>query len=177
METRWKSRIVGYGEVRIDQVLANEKNWRIHGASQQEKLTALLQSVGIVQNIIINKRTSPLWPVEDRNVETLLDGHCRIALGLRHGQECWPCTYVDLEPNAENLVLGLLDPLGAMASMDKPAYRALLADTTTGEAALMQLFSDLAGVALLPSPDTTQAPQPEMIPCPTCGALMPQNVS
>jgi hypothetical protein len=140
----WRLRIVGYGEVVPDQVLANEKNWRGHPRGQQDALAGVLSEVGIVQNIIINKRTSEQWPDGERGVETLVDGHARVALALRADQPTVPVTYVDLTPAEENEVLATLDPLLAMAFADKEKLDELLKEVSSGDAAVMQMLAKLA---------------------------------
>src|SRR5476649_2556080 len=67
----WKNRIVGYGEEPPDQLLANEKNWRIHPKIQQDALQGALSKVGIVQNVIVTRRSGKMidghfeWPSTD----------------------------------------------------------------------------------------------------------------
>src|SRR6266496_1142724 len=41
----WANRIVGYGEEPPEQLLANEKNWRVHPKAQQEALKGALRKV------------------------------------------------------------------------------------------------------------------------------------
>src|ERR1700686_953758 len=81
----WKNRIVGYGEEAPDQLLANEKNWRIHPKTQQDALKGELSKVGIVQNVIVNKRSGKM-----------IDGHLRAQMAITEHQPLVPITYVDL---------------------------------------------------------------------------------
>lgn len=128
-EGEWKNRIVRTGEDRAGNFLGNEKNWRIHPRSQQAGLSSVLDTVGFVQDVIVNLRTSPLWGA-DRNVETLLDGHLRVTLALRKGEDTLvPVKYVDLDPDEERIILTTFDPLGAMAVTDKDKLSELLAMT------------------------------------------------
>ena len=65
----WKNRIVGYGESAPDQLLANEGNWRLHPRHQQESLHGVIQEIGVIQDVIVNRRTSPEWGrVQERQV-------------------------------------------------------------------------------------------------------------
>jgi len=115
----WQNRIVGHDTKPASWFLANEANWRIHPKNQQDSLGGVLDEVGWVQDVIVNKRTSEEWGA-DQNIETLVDGHLRITLALRNGDETpVPVKYVDLSPDEESLVLLTLDPLGAMAASDK----------------------------------------------------------
>lgn len=142
-ESQWANRIVGYGEEDPEQLLANPANWRIHPKPQQDALSGVLAEVGIVQNIIVNKRMSELWG-RDQNVETLVDGHLRVSLALSAGQKSIPITYVDLTPAEEAEVLATIDPLSAMAATDKQKLDELLRDVSSGEAAVQAMLAKLA---------------------------------
>ena len=173
----WPSKIVGYGEVQTESILANEKNWRVHPKTQTDALASILSEVGIVQNILINKRTSIEWPPEDRNVETLCDGHARSLLALRSGQPTLPVTFVDLTPNEEMLIMSVLDPISALAVADTEKLAALLHDVSSGESAIQQMLSQLAeehGIvppAFAPASIEEQGrlDQKQPIVCPHCG--------
>lgn len=168
----WNTKIVGYGTVEVDQILANPRNYRIHTRAQQEALAAVLSDVGIIQNLIINQRTSEDWPADDRHVETLIDGHCRVMLALRAGQPTLPVTYVDLTPQEEYTALATLDPIASMAGMDMELYTALAGEVvstttnTTLAAFLTSMVEDTPGKA----PRTAQeARTPQEVSCPSCG--------
>lgn len=129
----WNNRIVGYGDEQPDQLCANPRNWRIHPETQQKPLLGVLETVGVVQNVIVNKRTG-----------FVVDGHLRIALALRTAQPSIPVTYVDLDESEEALILASLDPLAALAAADAEQLDALLREVSTSDAAVMQMLSDLA---------------------------------
>lgn len=111
----WQNRIVGHGEEPPDQLLANPRNWRLHSSEQQAALNGVLENVGLVQSIVVNRRSG-----------FVVDGHLRIALALRSGQEAVPVTYVDLSAEEERVVLASLDPIAAMAVTDKEKFGELL---------------------------------------------------
>ena len=167
----WNNRIVGYGEVRTDQILANPQNWRIHPKTQTDALAGVLGEIGVVQNIVINQRTSDQWPASDRHVSTLIDGHARTLLALREGQPTLPATYVDLTPGEEAEILAILDPIAALAGADREKLASLLADVRSGEMAVMAMLEGLAiEHKLIPGIgpngdddeiDTTPVPAPE----------------
>lgn len=143
----WRNRIVGYEEVRVDQLLHNEANWRIHPKVQQQALAGALNEVGLVQGILINLRTSEEWPPGQRNVETLIDGHLRAELAGRIGQPTLPAFKVDLPPNEERLVLATLDPLSALANADAYKLDELLREVQASDTALQELLADLSAQA------------------------------
>lgn len=163
----WKNRIVGYGEESPDQLLANPQNFRTHPKNQQDTLAGVLSEVGVVQNVIVNKRTG-----------FVVDGHLRISLAMREQQPTVPVTYVDLSPAEESLILATLDPISAMATADRDKLDELLRDVSTGDAAVMQMLSDLAeehgvvgygGAELLTDPD--EVPEPPVDPITRPGDL------
>ena len=110
----WRNRITRYGEEAPDQLLAHENNWRIHPGTQQAALKAVLQTVGLVQNVIISERSGKC-----------LDGHLRIQMAISEGQQTIPITYVDVTPEEEKLILATIDPLSAMAVADEELLAAM----------------------------------------------------
>src|SRR3972149_521978 len=103
-EPGWGNRIVGAGEEAPDQLLANPGNWRLHPRNQQAALAGALDTVGWVQQVMVNRRTG-----------FVVDGHARVALAISRNEPSVPVLYVDLSPDEEALVLATLDPLSAMA--------------------------------------------------------------
>ena len=140
----WRNRIVGEGDEAPDQLLANPANWRVHPYTQQQSLSAALDEVGFVQRVIVNRRLGKEWPAGERVVETLVDGHLRVAVAISKGQPTIPVTYVDLTPAEEAKVLATLDPLAAMAVADSEKLDALLREVETGSEALSAMLEDLA---------------------------------
>jgi len=124
---RWINRIVGHGSERPDQLLANPDNWRIHPREQQSALGAVLDSVGWVQNIVVNRTTGHV-----------VDGHLRVSLAITRDEKAVPVTYVELSEDEERMVLATMDPLSAMAVTDRDALAALIEQ---GEGALDALLA------------------------------------
>jgi DNA modification methylase len=131
--TPWRNRIVGSGEERPDRLLMNPANWRVHPANQNAALAGSLDSVGWVQQVLLNKRTG-----------YVVDGHARVALALTRGEPTVPVLYVELEPEEERVVLATLDPIGAMAEADKAKLAELLRDLTPVDDGLQAMLDDLA---------------------------------
>ena len=128
---------MGHGEEQPDQLLANPQNWRVHPKAQQEALAGVLDQVGWVQDVIVNRRTSHV-----------VDGHLRVALAISRQEATVPVVYVDLAEEEERLVLASLDPLAAMAGADKEVLAGLLAGLTIDNETLA---GELAKVAGLPA--------------------------
>lgn len=142
MKSTFRNRIVSYGEESADQLLANPSNWRIHPKPQQDALDGVLSDVGWVQNVIVNKRTSEVWGA-DQNVETLVDGHLRVALAISRNERV-PITYVDLLPHEEALILSTIDPLSALAVTDAAQLETLLQSVNSDNAAVQAMLAKLA---------------------------------
>ena len=134
----WQNRIVGHGEEAPDQLLANPENWRIHPKPQQDALAGVLDQVGWVQDVIVNRRTGHV-----------VDGHLRVSLAISREEEAVPVVYVDLDEHEERLILATLDPLAAMAATDSTKLDELLREVSTGDAALQAMLSDLAESAVI----------------------------
>lgn len=129
MDRRFKNRIVGYEDVPVDQIQFNPKNWRIHPKHQQDALRGVLNEVGIVQNVIINRTTG-----------NMLDGHLRVMIADRNGEETVPATIVDLTQEEEDVILATLDPLAALAATDHDKLDELLQDIKVKDGAVLDIL-------------------------------------
>ena len=129
----WESRIVGHGEAAPADLVGNPRNWRTHPKAQRDALAGVLDQVGWVQDVIVNRRTG-----------YLVDGHARVAVAAQRGEASVPVVYVDLSEDEELLILATLDPLAAMAEADTDALADLLAAVTSEDAALTSMLAELA---------------------------------
>ena len=129
----WRSRIVGHADAKPADLVPNPRNWRSHPADQQRALTGALSEVGWVAEVLVNRTTGHV-----------VDGHLRVELALARHEPTVPVTYVELSDDEERLVLATLDPLAAMATAEKDALAALLADLTPADGALATLLAELA---------------------------------
>jgi hypothetical protein len=130
--TRWESRIVATGEERPEALRANPANWRRHPDTQRAALGEMLDEVGWVAQVIVNRTTG-----------NLVDGHLRVDLAAQRGEESVPVLYVELTEDEERLVLAALDPIGALAVTDVDALRELI-DGLGIEGELETLLTELA---------------------------------
>lgn len=161
--SNWKNRIVGYEDVAVDQIDFHPENWRIHPKHQQEVLDSVIREVGVVQNVIVNKRTG-----------RLIDGHLRVILADRNGEKTIPATIVDISAEEESKILATLDPISALAGVDREKLAGLLHDVHTTDATLQQFCAEMAEKAgAMPPADAPGDPGPqaecEAEVCPTCG--------
>jgi DNA modification methylase len=111
----------------------NPRNWRIHPLSQQDALKGVLEEVGWVQQVIVNKRTG-----------NLIDGHLRCQLAAREGAKTIPVVYVDVSEDEEALVLATLDPIAAMAATDKQKLDELFAGIESENENVRKMMDDIA---------------------------------
>ncbi|MGO8684779.1 MAG: ParB N-terminal domain-containing protein, partial [Thermoleophilia bacterium] len=114
-QTPWANRIVAHGEESPANLIANPANWRLHPHSQQRALSDVLTEVGLVQSVIVNRTSGHL-----------IDGHLRVELAKAQGQETIPVVYVELTDEEERLILASLDPIAAMAAVDRERLGELL---------------------------------------------------
>jgi hypothetical protein len=127
-----KSRIVGAGTENPAKILANPMNWRMHSAEQKEALGGMLDEIGWVAEVTINKRTG-----------RMIDGHLRVELAKQRREDSIPVKYVDLSAKEEAIVLASLDPLGDLASKDGRKHRELIAGLEVTGASLGRFLADL----------------------------------
>ena len=159
----WKNKIVGHAEVPPDQLLAHPENWRIHPRYQQEALRGVINDIGFIKSVTVNKLTG-----------RVVDGHLRVTLALRDSIPTIPVEYVELTEAEEAEALLTLDPIAALAGSDKQNLETLLAQVETGDAAVMELLSKMSQDAGVIPPefkeyDETIADGIEVCKCPTCG--------
>jgi DNA modification methylase len=148
----WRSRIVGSGEEAPERLLPNPANWRLHPALQQQAMGAVLEEVGWVQQVIVNRTTGHL-----------VDGHLRVSLARSRQEARVPVVYVELTAEEEALVLASFDPISAMAIPDEEKIHALLSGLTVGDDALLGMLQNIAPVDA-PAPWLTD---PDDLPEPT----------
>jgi len=159
--TDWANRILGHGEESPDNLLAHPANWRIHSKAQQEALGTVLESVGLVQSVIVNQRRG-----------FVVDGHLRIAMAMRTGQKTIPVTYVDLTDEEERIVLASLDSITAMAVPDREKLAELIASVETEEADVLAMLAAVTESDKMPPvEDAMPARDTRTATCPECGAV------
>lgn len=127
-----RSRIVGEGMEAPDQLLANPQNWRRHPKEQLQALEGMLDAVGWVQRVIVNRTTGHL-----------VDGHARVELALKRDEPQVPVLYVELSADEERVVLAALDPIGGLASTDQAMLDELLNGVESGNDALDWMLASL----------------------------------
>ena len=141
----WQNRITRYGEEAPDQLLANDKNWRVHPKAQQDALEGALRKVGIVQNVVVNERSGKM-----------IDGHLRAQMAISSGQPTVPITYVNLSDDEEALILATIDPVTGLAGTDQKLLDSLITDIRLSDLG-MDLGTGLNDLLNSLSPDPSLA--------------------
>lgn len=164
---QWQNRIVGYDTVEAEQLLANPANWRVHPKNQQDALSGVLNDIGWIAPVVVNRRSG-----------FVVDGHLRIALAISKGEGV-PVAYVDLSPEEEAEALATFDPMAAMAAADKQQLDALLREVQTDDAAVQAMLAKLAADEGIIPPDFQPAgieeqgrlDEKKKVSCPNCGEV------
>lgn len=133
----WESRIIGHGEAAPADLVGNPLNWRTHPKAQRDALAGVLDEVGWVQNVIVNKRSG-----------FIVDGHARVAEAAQRGESSVPVVYVDLSDEEERKVLATLDPLSAMAGQDAMRLQELLEAVESQSTDVSDLLDSLRGESI-----------------------------
>lgn len=129
----WRSRIVRSGVADPKTLNANPRNWRTHPPEQRRALIEMLDTVGYVQQVVVNRTTG-----------NLVDGHLRVELAVERGEKRIPVVYVELTEDEEARVLAALDPLAAMAGVDTDRLGSLLREMTLDDGSLSRMLGDMA---------------------------------
>jgi len=130
--TSWENRIVANDLVDAAELIAHPHNFRRHPRPQQEALTGSLNDLGWIAPVIVNRLSG-----------RVIDGHLRAKLaGERQG--LLPVAYVELSDEEEKEALLALDPIAAMAEVDKDRLRRLLGEVASEEQGIKELLERLA---------------------------------
>ena len=129
----WRNRIIEYGQEEPEDLLANPRNWRIHPKTQQDALSGVLDEIGWIDDVIVNKRTG-----------FVVDGHLRVSLAISKGDGKVPVKYVDLSEEEEMIVLATIDPIAAMAATDKDKLSEVFDVIQSDNEQVQQLLDDIA---------------------------------
>ncbi|HZU78209.1 MAG TPA: DNA methyltransferase [Dehalococcoidia bacterium] len=133
MAVVWQDRIVGLTREDPTQLLAHPFNARLHPKPQQDALAGAIRDLGYLVPVIVNDATGHT-----------LDGHLRIEQAISEGQPTIPVIHVDLPEALEAEALLTLDPIAAMAALDRANLDALLRQVEGEDAAVRQLLAEMA---------------------------------
>lgn len=117
----FKNRIISHEDVDAKTLKAHPLNYRIHPDIQRRALTAVVDDVGWISEVIVNKQTG-----------RIINGHLRVEMAAERG-ETVPVCYVKLSPAEEKLALATFDSVGQMASIDDAMMNKLLEGIEVGD--------------------------------------------
>jgi DNA modification methylase len=130
----WQNRIVAYHPAYpLDQLTPHPRNPKIHPRAQTEAVKGIISEVGWVLPLLQNIITG-----------YTLDGHNRMTGAGEAQQTTAPVIDIAVSPEEELYILSTLDPVGALAATDSALLADLLADVSTGDAAVQRLLDGLA---------------------------------
>ena len=142
-QNQWKNRIIRQETVPITDIVPNAKNWRKHPAKQQTHVKGSLDNLGWIRSVLVNLRTSDEWEIPHRNKKTVIDGHLRLDLALKNGEDKIPVEYVDLSPDEEKIALASIDSLAAMAETDEKMLDDLLSSIDCDVPEITDMLGDI----------------------------------
>lgn len=128
----WEIRIIESGVEDPSQLLANPRNHRIHSAMQQQGMTGVLESIGWIDRIKVNRRTG-----------FVLNGHMRVAVSISNNQKAVPVDYLDLTDEEELLALTFYDELERMAGVDRKMLQQNIEDSETRNNKVLGLLEEI----------------------------------
>ena len=151
---------------RVDQLLANPANWRLHPDNQQQALAGAIDDIGFIRSVTVNRTTG-----------CVLDGHLRVTLAARSGVDSLPVEYVELSEAEEAEALLTLDPIGAMAAADKTKLDELMRQVQSDDARVQQMIAEIAANEGIIPPnfepvgidEQGRLDQKSKVICPECG--------
>ena len=123
---------MAYALVDAAELIDHPQNFRVHPRAQEVALTGSLNDLGWISPVIVNRRTG-----------RMVDGHLRAKLAAENGSQL-PVAYVELSEEEEKEALLALDPIAAMAEVDKDRLRASLAEVASEEQGIKELLERLA---------------------------------
>jgi len=129
---KFRDRVLDLRRVRAGELRPNPKNWRTHPKAQQEALRGILAEIGYADALLARETPEGLQ---------LIDGHLRAE--TTPDMEV-PVLVLDLDEAEADKLLASLDPLAAMAGMDRETLDELLAGIHTDSDALQALFDELS---------------------------------
>lgn len=116
-------RVIATEWVPANQLLANPDNFRIHGLEQAGLVQDLIDTVGWVRHVLVNRTTG-----------NIIDGHLRVMNALKQDEETKvPVDYVELSSQEEEILLSLLDESSKFAYVDGAKRDELIARVKGGE--------------------------------------------
>jgi hypothetical protein len=126
------NKIIGHSEERLDQLLANPRNFRFHPDNQQQALAGSIDEVGFIRSLSVNK-----------NSGAIIDGHARVAILMRSNVEKVMVEWLDLTDEEEAKAILMMDAIAEMAAKDKEKLDALMREVQSDDERVQQMIADM----------------------------------
>ena len=145
--------------MRAKDLRRNAKNWRVHPDRQRSALNGILRTIGYADAVIAREtRGGPL---------ELIDGHMRVDEA--DPDQKLPVLVLDVTAKEADKLLATLDPISAMAEVDKDELQSLLDCFDTGDDDVDQLVQFVAKKNRLNLNTDADDEESEPERCPECG--------
>jgi len=132
-----KNRIKELIEVPARELIPNPKNWRTHPENQKNVLLGVLAEIGYADALLARRLTNGQLQ--------LIDGHLRAEMTPDQNV---PVLVLDLDEQASDKLLVLLDPLSSMAGTDVQLLAELTENMETQNEAVRNLLEQMRQDAL-----------------------------
>lgn len=128
----FRDRIKDFRRVRADSLRPHPRNWRTHGAAQQNAMRGLLAEIGCADALLVRE-------LPDGALQ-LVDGHLRAEVSA---DSLVPVLVLDVSDEEALKLLVTLDPLAAMAGADQELLTGLVAEVETDNDAVRAMLAAL----------------------------------
>lgn len=155
-----RDRIKEFRRIPAAELQANPKNWRKHPAAQRKAMSAVLQEIGYAGALLARES-------EDGSL-VLIDGHLRAE--TTPGQIV-PVLVLDVTEAESEKILATLDPIGAMAEIDKDGWARLIDGIQFSEADFGGLLQQIRPGQRNGNTDEDAIPEPPKDPVTRPGDL------
>ena len=115
--TRTRLRVKEYKEMKVDDLVVNPSNWRIHDEAQRNAIRSAFDNVGFAGSVIAYESE------RNNNSIVVIDGHMRLD---EIDSDTVPVLLLDVNDEEADILLATYDPLGSMASTDANMLKDLL---------------------------------------------------
>ena len=132
-ELGFEQKIVGFGFVDPNELIAHPLNFRVHPANQRVAFIGSLNEVGWIAPVLVNK-----------NSGRIIDGHLRVEEAIARKFKRVPIMLLDLTNDEEKKALLLLDPIAQLATENSERISAILDSVIFGQAQLARHIKEIA---------------------------------
>lgn len=145
------NRIVELKMVPSDELMEHPHNWRTHPASQLELLKHSIHQFGLSDALLA------YYSARNGNKLTLFDGHARLSMP---DVQIWPVLVTDLTDDEADMMLMLVDPISALATVDPDNLMTLASNADVTDPVLASFCLNMANQHIAKPKDEPKVPWP-----------------